>query len=115
MIMEAPEKSALERACQAVHGSSRLAALLTANGRKVSKASISRWKKERVPAEACPDIEAITGIPCEELRPDVSWAVLRDAKAAPVGQFAQSPEAKARFAPDVDEDLSQSIDPSGKG
>jgi DNA-binding transcriptional regulator YdaS (Cro superfamily) len=43
----------------------------------VSKASISRWKKERVPAEACPDIEAITGVKCEELRPDISWEVLR--------------------------------------
>src|SRR5438874_1604035 len=112
--MEAVAKTPLERACEAVHGSSRLAALLTANGRKVSKASISRWKKERVPAEACPDIEAITGIPCEELRPDVSWAVLRDAKT-PVGQFAQSPEAKSKFSPDLDEDLSQSIEPSGKG
>jgi DNA-binding transcriptional regulator YdaS (Cro superfamily) len=46
-------------------------------GRPVSKASISRWKKERVPAEVCPDIEALTGMRCEELRPDVNWGVLR--------------------------------------
>jgi DNA-binding transcriptional regulator YdaS (Cro superfamily) len=75
--MEETEKSALERACAAANGSSRLAQLLTERGRKVSKASISRWKKERVPAEACPDIEAITGVKCEELRPDISWEVLR--------------------------------------
>jgi DNA-binding transcriptional regulator YdaS (Cro superfamily) len=66
-------ESALDRACEAAKGSSRLAQLLTAKGRKVSKASISRWKKERVPAEACPDIEELTGIKCEDLRPDVHW------------------------------------------
>lgn len=75
--MEAVIKSPLERACDAVKGSSRLAELLTERGRKTSKASISRWKSERVPAEACPDIEALTGIRCEELRPDVKWSVLR--------------------------------------
>jgi DNA-binding transcriptional regulator YdaS (Cro superfamily) len=78
--METCLKSPLDRACDAVHGPSRLAELLTARGRKVSKASISRWKKERVPCEACPDIEALTGIKCEELRPDVSWDVLRGRK-----------------------------------
>lgn len=78
---QTPEKSALELACEAAQGSSRLAQLLTARGRKVSKASISRWKKERVPAEACPDIEALTGIKCEALRPDVHWEVLRSRRA----------------------------------
>lgn len=76
-MTEVADKSALDQACAAVGGSSRLAELLTARGRKVSKASVSRWKKERVPAEACPDIEAITGVKCEELRPDVNWSVLR--------------------------------------
>ena len=38
-------------------------------------------KKERVPAEACPDIEALTGIACELLRPDVNWSVLRARKS----------------------------------
>jgi DNA-binding transcriptional regulator YdaS (Cro superfamily) len=75
--METTAKSALDRACEVAKGSSRLARLLTAKGRKVSKASISRWKKERVPAEACPDIEDLTGVKCEDLRPDVNWAVLR--------------------------------------
>lgn len=75
--METLAKSPLDLACERANGSSRLAELLSARGRKVSKASISRWKKERVPAEACPDIEALTGVRCEELRPDVSWSVLR--------------------------------------
>lgn len=79
-MMEVTDKSALERACDAAKGSSRLAQLLTARGRKTSKASISQWKKQRVPAEACPDIEAITGVRCEELRPDIKWEVLRKKK-----------------------------------
>lgn len=81
--METALKSPLEQACDVVNGPSRLAELLSKRGRPVSKASISRWKKERVPAEACPDIEALTGIKCEHLRPDVHWEVLRKkAKAA---------------------------------
>lgn len=76
-MSELIEKSALERACEAAHGSSRLAELLTERGWKVSKASVSRWKRERVPAEYCPDIEELTAVPCEELRPDIKWGVLR--------------------------------------
>ena len=33
-------------------------------------------------AEYCPLIEKATGVRCEELRPDVEWAVLRSPKAA---------------------------------
>lgn len=79
-MSEVTETSALELACAAAKGSSRLAQLLTQRGRPTSKASISRWKRERVPAEACPDIEELTGIKCEQLRPDVSWGVLRKKK-----------------------------------
>jgi DNA-binding transcriptional regulator YdaS (Cro superfamily) len=43
-----------------------------------TKAAVSRWLEERVPAEVCPDIEKLTGVPCEELRPDVNWSVLRE-------------------------------------
>jgi DNA-binding transcriptional regulator YdaS (Cro superfamily) len=76
--MESNTTTPLELACAAVHGSSRLAELLSARiGRPVAKSSVSQWKKGRVPAERCPDIEAITGIRCEELRPDVDWSVLR--------------------------------------
>jgi DNA-binding transcriptional regulator YdaS (Cro superfamily) len=52
-------------------------ALANALGRK--KAAVSRWVVEQIPAEVCPEIERITGVPCEALRPDVSWAVLRKA------------------------------------
>jgi DNA-binding transcriptional regulator YdaS (Cro superfamily) len=44
---------------------------------------VSQWKTgvRAVPAERCPDIEAATNgaVTCEELRPDVNWAVLRKA------------------------------------
>lgn len=42
---------------------------------------IQQWRRTQVPAERCPDIEAATGgaVTCEELRPDVNWAVVRSA------------------------------------
>src|SRR5690606_31424681 len=82
--MEALTITPLEEACAAVGGPSRLAVLLTERGRPTSKASISRWKKERVPAEACPDIEDLTGVTCERLRSDVNWPVLRKRRKAKV-------------------------------
>lgn len=63
---------ALERACKA-HGSQTT--LAKALDRQ--KAAVSRWKREGVPAEVCPEIERLTGVRCEELRPDVNWSVLR--------------------------------------
>ena len=43
---------------------------------------ISLWRLGRrpVPAERCPDIELATSglIRCEDLRPDINWAVLRN-------------------------------------
>jgi DNA-binding transcriptional regulator YdaS (Cro superfamily) len=43
---------------------------------------VSQWKNgvRRVPAERCPDVERATGgaVRCEELRPDVDWAYLRN-------------------------------------
>lgn len=66
---------ALERAI-AVHGLGGLAAELG-----VSYQIIQGWRKEgrkfATPAEYCPSVEKITGVPVEELRPDVDWAVVR--------------------------------------
>jgi len=92
MASTSTPQEALERACAKVGNQSELARLL---GRK--KAAVSRWKTERVPAEVCPDIERLTGIRCEELRPDIAWDVLR------------------RQVEDNDTDFAQSIDPSCKG
>ena len=47
----------------------------------VSPVIISQWKTgaRQVPAERCPAIEEATQgvVTCEELRPDVNWAVIR--------------------------------------
>lgn len=40
---------------------------------------ISQWANgsRPIPVVRCPEIEAATGVPCEELRSDVNWAALR--------------------------------------
>lgn len=55
-----------------------LARKLTERGHKVTDhRTVYQWTKTRVPAEYCPDIEALTGVRCEDLRSDVNWSVLR--------------------------------------
>jgi DNA-binding transcriptional regulator YdaS (Cro superfamily) len=48
----------------------------------VTKGAVGQWKLpgRRVPAEHCPVIERLTSgaVPCEYLRPDVEWAVVRN-------------------------------------
>lgn len=41
--------------------------------------AMQAWKRTRVPAEYCPAIEKATAgaVRCEDLRPDVDWAYLR--------------------------------------
>lgn len=47
----------------------------------VKPVQVSQWRTgaRQVPADACPSIERATGgkVTCEELRPDVEWAVIR--------------------------------------
>ena len=40
--------------------------------------AVSKWEK-RIPAERCPDIEEMSQgkFRCEDMRPDINWAVLR--------------------------------------
>lgn len=38
----------------------------------VDKATVTRWSQKEVPVERVPDIVAATGIPAEELRPDLA-------------------------------------------
>lgn len=61
-------------ATAAIGGQKKLADFLG-----VKPPTVNQWVNgvRRVPAERCPDIEAATGVRCEELRPDVNWAVLR--------------------------------------
>lgn len=42
-----------------------------------SNNAVKAWKLTQIPAAYCPDIEALTGVRCEKLRPDVNWSVLR--------------------------------------
>ena len=49
----------------------------------VSQQSLTNWKQRGIPAEYCPRIEALTGVRCEDLRPDVQWSVLRNTTPAP--------------------------------
>lgn len=79
-------------ACKAVGGTTELARLLSSRRPKpVSKASVSRWKRDGVPAEMCPDIEDLTGIRCEQLLPHVNWGALRK---VPARKSSKSPEVK---------------------
>lgn len=47
-----------------------------------SPGAVKQWRIAGVPAAYCPSIERATGVPCEELRPDVEWGVLRASAAA---------------------------------
>jgi DNA-binding transcriptional regulator YdaS (Cro superfamily) len=52
--------------------------LARAVGGNVLRQHIEHWKKVgKVPAEKAPDVEKVTGIPCEVLCPDTNWAVVR--------------------------------------
>lgn len=69
----------LDRAIRVMGGASALAAALAEKPQVVSN-----WKARGVPADRCPDIERVTRdkgdrVPCEEMRPDIDWAVLRSA------------------------------------
>ena len=72
--MQSQTETALERAIRLAGGITKLARELDLSGHAV----VYQWGKTRVPAEQCPRIEELTGVRCEELRPDVAWAVLRE-------------------------------------
>lgn len=66
--------TALKEAVDIAGGQSALAEKL-----RVSPVRIWNWlnRDGGAPASFCPDIEAATKIPCEQLYPDANWAVLR--------------------------------------
>lgn len=72
---------ALKRAINLAGGQRSLAKKLPATGAgdRVSAARVWNWvnRDMKAPSVVCPDIEALTGVKCEDLRPDVNWAVLR--------------------------------------
>lgn len=88
--VEAEKNQALEHAIAVLGGITKFAAALDLN----SHATAHQWRSNRVPAEQCPRIEALTRdvarekvdptliVTCEELRPDVAWSVLRESQDA---------------------------------
>jgi DNA-binding transcriptional regulator YdaS (Cro superfamily) len=91
----AETETPLERAIRLADGMTALARKLQERGKKITgHATIYQWKQSRIPADYCPDIEALTGVTCEELRPDVNWAVLRGTVKAWTGSDRRKP-AKA--------------------
>lgn len=74
-------ETALERAIRLADGMTALVRKLNERGHDITgHSTVYQWKKTRVPADYCPDIEALTGVSCEDLRPDVNWSVLRKAR-----------------------------------
>ncbi|WNV05818.1 helix-turn-helix domain-containing protein [Candidatus Methylospira mobilis] len=75
-----PLKKTIKDACNAVGGQAALARSL-----EVSPATVNQWVlgRRQIPAERCPQIERASNgeVRCEDLRPDVDWAYLRDTKS----------------------------------
>lgn len=61
-------ESGLQKASRIAGSATELARILG-----VSKSAISQWgdAEDGVPLDRCVDIERATGVPCEELRPDM--------------------------------------------
>lgn len=86
-----PPKVALYRAARVLGGQAGVAKVLGYKDRR----NVSPWfsTDRKFPAEFCPLIEAATRelgdpVTCEELRPDVQWAVLREQGASTDQQAA---------------------------
>ena len=58
-------RAALERAAKNVGGPAHLAKLLS-----VSRQLVYYWLKTEVPLKRCADVERVSGVPREQLRPD---------------------------------------------
>ncbi|WP_425102770.1 YdaS family helix-turn-helix protein [Burkholderia ambifaria] len=71
-----PGAEALRRAIKRARGTKRLAELI---GERTTPQAVSNWVSRGVPMERCPVVQHLTGVTCEELRPDVDWAALRAA------------------------------------
>jgi DNA-binding transcriptional regulator YdaS (Cro superfamily) len=75
-------RAAIELAITAAGGKTSLMRRLNARGWDISSHNvISQWVENGVPAKYCPDIEAETNVPCEDLCPDVKWGLVRDRRA----------------------------------
>ena len=75
------KKEQIKKAAESAGGITALARMIG-----VTPPTIHQWISgiRPIPAERCPQIERATGgaVRCEDLRPDVDWAVLRGREAA---------------------------------
>lgn len=90
-----PAESPIERAIRLAGGPTALARALRARGhtRVNSHATVAQWVTAGVPAKYCPDIEDITGVPCEDLDGETNWGLVRDRRSS-----ARTPPGTAQEA-----------------
>lgn len=75
---DTPQQLALDRAIGIAKGKTALMRQLNERGHNItSHNTISQWRENGVPAMYCPDIEDLTGVPCEELNTKTNWTLLR--------------------------------------
>jgi hypothetical protein len=78
-----PNRPALQEALDAVKGEPALRQQLNERGWSIkSRNVIAQWLANGVPPKYCPDIEALTGVTCERLCPEVKWGLVRDRRNA---------------------------------
>lgn len=84
--MKANSTSPIDRAIELAGGLS-----VVAEACGVSVQAVHKWRVKRPPADRCPSIERLVSgaVLCEELRPDVDWAYLRQS-GTPHSQAQQS-------------------------
>jgi len=68
---------------EAAGGGSRLARLVG-----VTKGAVQQWKSEGIPAARVPLVSALTGIPMQELRPDLFLGIPQVCQSAEAAQSA---------------------------
>lgn len=72
----------LHEAIRRAGGQTALAEALKPMNPCMRQGNVQKWLRSpnpdrQPPAEYCPAIERITGVRCEDMRPDVDWAFLR--------------------------------------
>lgn len=75
----------ISKAVEIAGGQSALARALSTEPGKVKQGHVWAWmhRDRHPPAEHCPAIESLTGVRCQELRPDLVWT--RDQSGAVTG------------------------------
>jgi len=62
-------KSAIDIAISRAGGIAHLARAIGS----ISITAVAKWRRNATPLDRCPTVEALTGVRCEDLRPDVEW------------------------------------------